>query len=249
MFAAGIRNLQEFAFDELGNLISVDNDGDHEGETERLVYLTEGRIAAGARTGSTESTRIRRTTATTSGWTNRCSSRASRGRPAYILPPSRPITPGRPGWPSIPELRSRRNGAITFFVSSFPGSPDNARVYAFRLKEEGAGFTLESDKVLLRGILTVGMKFGPDGALYLTDWITGWTAKGKGRIWKLDSPKDADTAMRTEVRTLLAADFTGGSPADLSGTAAACRHARPAEGPIRAGHTRGIRSTAARRRR
>ena len=42
VFATGIRNLQEFAFDEYGNLISVDNDGDHPEETERLVYLTEG---------------------------------------------------------------------------------------------------------------------------------------------------------------------------------------------------------------
>ena len=42
VFASGIRNLQEFAFDDYGNLISVDNDGDHAGETERLVYLTEG---------------------------------------------------------------------------------------------------------------------------------------------------------------------------------------------------------------
>jgi hypothetical protein len=42
VFATGIRNLQEFAFDEHGNLISVDNDGDHPGETERVVYLPYG---------------------------------------------------------------------------------------------------------------------------------------------------------------------------------------------------------------
>ena len=42
VYAAGIRNLQEFSFDEFGNLVSVDNDGDHQGETERLVYITNG---------------------------------------------------------------------------------------------------------------------------------------------------------------------------------------------------------------
>jgi hypothetical protein len=42
VFATGIRNLQEFSFDEYGNLISVDNDGDHQGETERLVYVPDG---------------------------------------------------------------------------------------------------------------------------------------------------------------------------------------------------------------
>ena len=51
VFASGIRNLQEFAFDEYGDLISVDNDGDHPGETERLVYLTEGSDSGWAPTG------------------------------------------------------------------------------------------------------------------------------------------------------------------------------------------------------
>jgi glucose/arabinose dehydrogenase len=42
IFAYGVRNTHEFAFDEFGNLISVDNDGDHRGERERIVYLVEG---------------------------------------------------------------------------------------------------------------------------------------------------------------------------------------------------------------
>ena len=42
VFAAGIRNLQEFSFDEQGNLISVDNDGDYPSEQERVVYLPWG---------------------------------------------------------------------------------------------------------------------------------------------------------------------------------------------------------------
>ena len=42
VFAAGIRNLQEFSFDEHGNLMSVDNDGDHDGESERVLYIPYG---------------------------------------------------------------------------------------------------------------------------------------------------------------------------------------------------------------
>src|SRR3546814_9111495 len=45
VFAAGLRNTHEFVFDELGNLISVDNDGDHPGEKERLVYIVNGHDA------------------------------------------------------------------------------------------------------------------------------------------------------------------------------------------------------------
>ena len=42
VFAYGVRNTHEFVFDEYGNLISEDNDGDHPGEKERLVYIVEG---------------------------------------------------------------------------------------------------------------------------------------------------------------------------------------------------------------
>jgi glucose/arabinose dehydrogenase len=42
VFASGLRNPQAFAFDELGNLIAVDNDGDYPGETERVTYVTHG---------------------------------------------------------------------------------------------------------------------------------------------------------------------------------------------------------------
>ncbi|MDZ7647594.1 MAG: hypothetical protein U5K54_10710 [Cytophagales bacterium] len=42
VFAYGNRNTHEFVFDEYGNLISEDNDGDHPGESERLVYIVNG---------------------------------------------------------------------------------------------------------------------------------------------------------------------------------------------------------------
>ena len=42
VFAAGLRNTHEFAFDEYGNIIGQDNDGDHKGESERLIHIVEG---------------------------------------------------------------------------------------------------------------------------------------------------------------------------------------------------------------
>jgi putative heme-binding domain-containing protein len=70
---------------------------------------------------------------------------------------------------------------------------------------------------MLRGILAVGLKFGPDGAMYVTDWITGWDSKNRGRIWKVDTPATANSPARLEVRKLLQEDFTKRTPADLAG--------------------------------
>ena len=70
---------------------------------------------------------------------------------------------------------------------------------------------------MLKGVLAIGLKFGPEGALYVTDWINGWSAKGKGRIWKMDAPQGAANPIRVEVRKLIAEKFDAKGTADLAG--------------------------------
>jgi putative membrane-bound dehydrogenase-like protein len=215
VFATGIRNLQEFAFDEYGNLISVDNDGDYLGETERLVYLTEG-----SDSGWRSNWQYGKFTDSGNNkynvWMDEGMFKPRfEGQPAYITPPIAPYHPGPAGMVYNPGTALSDEWRGHFFSASFGGVAATARIYAFRLKPDGAGFTLESDKVLLQGILTVGMKFGPDGALYLADWMTGWDSKDAGRIWKLDSPQGALSAARRDVRALLAQSFDARAAADL----------------------------------
>src|SRR5690606_35837844 len=102
-----------------------------------------------------------------------------------------------------------------FFVTIFPGSPANARIHGFTLREQGAGFELENDREMLRGILAVGIDFGPDGALYVTDWNTGWAPNQQGRIWKLDTPEAAGSEIRRQTQALIAAPFTDRPVSDL----------------------------------
>src|SRR5690606_12875294 len=61
----------------------------------------------------------------------------------------------------------------------------------------------------------VGIEFGPDGALYLTDWTTGWAPNDSGRVWKLDTPATASSPERAETRALIAEPFTGRTTGDL----------------------------------
>ena len=216
VFATGIRNLQEFSFDEYGNLISVDNDGDHQGETERVVYIPNG-SDSGWRSNWQYGKYTDAKNNRYNVWMdeNMFKPRFA-GQAAHIIPPVAAYHAGPSGMVYNPGTALTDEWRNYFFVSSFPGAAAGARIYGFKLKADGAGFSLEDDKVLLRGILTVGLKFGPDGALYLADWITGWDSKNKGRIWKLDSPSAAANPMRAEVRTLIAANFSTRSATDLS---------------------------------
>ena len=215
VFATGIRNLQEFAFDEYGNLISVDNDGDHPGETERLVYLTEGSDSgwrANWQYGKYTDPDNNRYNA----WMDEGMFKPRfEGQPAHLTPPIAAYHPGPAGMAYEPGTALSDEWRRHFFVASFRGSASNAVIRAFRLRAEGAGFALESDRVLLQGILTVGMKFGPDGGLYLADWITGWDSKGDGRIWRVAAPGATPSAAQREVRSLLAGSLEARTATDV----------------------------------
>jgi quinoprotein glucose dehydrogenase len=217
VFAAGIRNLQEFSFDEHGNLMSVDNDGDHDGENERVVYIPFG-SDSGWRSnwqyGKYTDARNNRYNV----WMDEALYKPRHERQAaYILPPVQSWHAGPSGMVYNPGTALSEAWRNYFFVTSFPGSSSNARIYGFRLKESGAGATYEDEKLLLRGVLAIGMRFGAEGALYLTDWINGWDSKDQGRIWKLDTPSTVGSAARKEVQTELRADFRSRPVAGVSG--------------------------------
>ena len=222
VFAAGIRNLQEFTFDELGNLISVDNDGDHQGETERLVYLTNG-SDSGWRSNWQYGKYTDPDNNRYNVWMDEGLFKPRfEGQGAHIVPPVAPYHAGPAGMVYNPGTALSEEWRNTFLISSFTGSTGNTRIYGFRLKEQGAGFELVDERVFLSGVLTVGMKIGPDGALYLADWITGWDSKNDGRIWKVDAPAAAGSPTRAEVRSLLAESF---EPRAASDVARLLRHA------------------------
>jgi hypothetical protein len=124
-----------------------------------------------------------------------------------------------------------------FFVTSFPARRRRADL-RFRLKESGAGVTYEDEKLLLRGVLAIGMRFGAEGALYLTDWITGWDSKDQGRIWKLDTPSTVGSAAREGSAVAAARRFPIAAGCGRREPAASRRHAGPAEGAVRAGAPR-----------
>ena len=208
VFASGNRNTHEFVFDEYANLISEDNDGDHPGESERLVYVVNG-ADIGWRSNWQYGKYRDPDNNTYKVWMDeKMYMPRWEGQPAYITPCIKNFVNGPTGMLYNPGTALSPKYKNTFFIAEFVGNPARSGIHSFKLNPKGASFELGETKKILGGILPTGLDFGPDGALYVADWIDGWDTHNYGRIWKLDDKNAAASEERKQTKTLLAADFT-----------------------------------------
>ncbi|MFM1878161.1 MAG: hypothetical protein RLZZ241_1027, partial [Bacteroidota bacterium] len=209
VFARGLRNTHEFVFDAYGNLITSDNDGDHAGESERLVYLVDG-SDSGWRTNWQFGKYVDPKNNGYKVWMDeKLFLPRWEGQASYIIPPIRNYHNGPTGMQFNPGTALGKSWQDKFFLVEFIGDPSRSHIWAFDLKPEGAGFAFNSEIDVLSGVLPTGIRFGPDGALYLADWINGWGTKNYGRIWKLDvSENKNDLAQeRKQTQQLMVAKY------------------------------------------
>lgn len=202
VFARGLRNPQEIAFDEFGNLFTVDNDGDLADERERFVYITEG-----SDSGWRLHWQFRE-----AGWAKYTRQPDYNpwidehlwvpqfpGQPAHITPPLTNYSVGPGSFKYNPGTALNEAYRGHFFLIQFPV----AKVTAFQTRPKGAAFEMVHEHTLVSGMMASAVNFGPDGALYVGDWDGMWSPSGKGSIWKVDDPTAAKSARRTEVRERL----------------------------------------------
>ena len=217
VYAAGGRNTHEFDFDQYGNLISVDNDGDHAGETERLVYLINGSDSGWRMNWQFGKYSDPKNNGYKVWMDEGYFKPRFEGQAAHLLPPLAAYRTGPAGFVFNPGTALSQEWANHFFVAEFTGVAARSAVHAFTLQPEGASFALLAERKALEGVLVTGLSFGPDGALYLADWVDGWATKQKGRIWKLDTPSTVGSATRKETQALLEESFAAKDAVELRG--------------------------------
>src|SRR5262245_53947884 len=196
----GLRNPQELAFDQYGNLFTGDNNADG-GDAARWVYVVEGGDS-GWRIGYQYLKSLGAWNAEKL-WHTQHETQA-----AYLVPPLAHIANGpsgltyHPGVTLLPEQYKDH-----FFLCDFRGSGGGSGIHAFALKPKGAAFEVVGREQFVWSVLATDCDFGPDGGFYLSDWVDGWGLTGKGRIYKVSAPDRAKDPAVLEVKKLLADGF------------------------------------------
>ncbi len=196
--ATGLRNPQELAFNDFGDLFTGDNNSDS-GDRARLVQIVEG--------GD-------------SGWRMHYQYLTDRGpfnrekiwhplheeQPAYIVPPIANFADGPSGFAFDPGTGVDDSVRGQFLLCDFRGGPTNSGIRSFRLEHDGAFYRLAESAEPIWGVLATDLMFGPDGALWVSDWVNGWEGLGKGRLYRLTGP-DFDSDSARQVAAILASDW------------------------------------------
>ncbi|GAB4138833.1 MAG: c-type cytochrome [Planctomycetota bacterium] len=214
VYHRGLRNPQELAFDDFGDLFTGDNNSDG-GDRARFVAVVDGGDS-GWRIGfqwledrgAWNHERL---------WLPRFA-----GQAAWIVPPVLNVADGPSGLAydagiGLPD-RFRRH----FLLCDFRGTAAISGIRALEFAPSGAGYEVVDSFRPVWRVLCTDVDIAPDGSLLFSDWVDGWTKTGKGRIYRARTREMAnDLRLRNNAR-LLAQDFgmkTEGQLVDLLGHA------------------------------
>lgn len=201
VFARGLRNPQELAFDDFGHLFTGDNNCDA-GDRARLVHLQEG---------------------SDSGWSMNFQYLPDRGPwmsegwwkplaeqqdlPLFLNAPLANLASGPSGLAAYPGVGLGPEMEGSFFLCDFLGGSSYSGIRRFTVQPKGASYAFEQQEEFWWGMLVTDVCFAPDGSMLASDWVSGWVGDGKGRIYRATFP-DADSAAMAHSAATLAKGFS-----------------------------------------
>jgi len=200
----GLRNPQELAFDAYGNLWTGDNNSDG-GDRARWVHVIEGGDSGWRYSYQWITEPVAR-----GPWNDeKLWHPAHEGQAAYLVPPIANLADGPSGLTYYPGTGLTPEYDGHFFLCDFRGDASASGIHTFTVKPKGAFWELGPVSWFLKHSLVTDCDFGPDGALWFSDWVYGWEQTGKGRLYRALDPEAQRSALVSETRALLAKGMDG----------------------------------------
>ena len=184
--AYGLRNPQEIVFDPYGNLFAGDNDTSGADQSRILHILPHADY----------------------GW--RCSYQHMTGFGPWVqedfwrgdfddvLPSAGYVTQGPSGFALHPEAGARGDVPGPFFSCDFPGG-----IRSFQLLPSDGTFVGSDNQKWLWNLWATDLAFGPDGSMYVSDWVAGWQQPEKGRVYRIKGDAEHAGILGGDVRPIL----------------------------------------------
>jgi len=207
----GLRNPQELAFDERGDLFTGDNDSDL-GDRERWVRIVDG-ADSGWRVGHQHAP-----LGNAGMWNlERLWVPQFPGQASYVLPPIANIGDGPGGLvydygTSLPDSLKGR-----FLLAYFKGTSARSGLYSLAVEPRGASHALVAHDSFIWNSLVPDVDLGPDGSIWFADWHEGWPKSNKGRIYRAQFPEVAARPEAAEAARILRDGCAGATPDQLVG--------------------------------
>lgn len=197
----GLRNPQELAFDQYGNLFADDNNCD-KGDHGRLVYVVDDGDCGWNMAYQT----IPAPYIAGPWFAEKMWHLPHPGQPAWIVPPVGKIGTGPSGFLFTSGTTLPDRYTNSFIMCNYAGGRG---LEAFRVTPRGAGFEVADYHDFLVPIMATDAEFGPDGKLYVSDFVNlDWSGKSLGgRIYTVFDPKKVREPAALEVKKLFAEGF------------------------------------------
>lgn len=211
VFATGLRNPQELAFNEYGDLFTGDNNSDS-ADRARFVYVPQG-----AEIGWDMSYQTLGGANERGPWVQEQLWKPDHeGRPAWSIPPLANIGAGPSGFAfvdseALPELFRGR-----LLMCDFRGSPQGSLVHAVKVQRSGAGYEVTDNDPIISKVLTTDIDQAWDGSLLVSDWVIGWDNTKTGRLWRLEGEGGVDIESAKTLAAIARQGFASQSTASLS---------------------------------
>lgn len=201
LYFEGLRNPQELAFDNDGNLFTGDNNSDS-GDRARFAYLPEGGDAGWRQ--DVQSLKDRGPWNREHMWKPRDVEKYGLHQPAWIIPPLKNVGSGPSGLAHYPGTGDVFPTNGSFLMCDYPRGIRHVYV-----KPDGATFKVVEDSAFVRGGTITDVAWGYDGRLYLSDWGGGWGPNPNGHFKTMvNKPAmQAQAAQIAEVKQLFADGF------------------------------------------